>query len=120
MLSEIISTGKLNIIKHEGIRSFITSWNMNMGEIKELEQALLDNFTHQKEPYFYGHFSYRDNIRNIRKSNLVWEVTSVMNDIRFENIMVKSLAIHRTLLERQIKLRDEIGETIGIIDIEIK
>ncbi len=120
MLNEIISTGKLNIIKSMEIRSFITSWNMNMEEIKELEKALLDNFTYQKEPYFYNHFAYRDNVRAIGQSNLNWDIGSVLTDIRFENIMVKSLAIHRTLQGRQKTFRNQMQEIIAIIDAEIK
>jgi len=120
ILNEIISTGKLTIIQSQEIRSFVSSWNMNMKEIKELEQALLNQYTHQKEPFFYNHFSYRNSSNNISKTNLTWSLNEILNDIKFENIMVKSLAIHRTLLGRQLRFKDRIDRIIQLIEKEIK
>ena len=121
ILIEIISSGKLNIIQSQKIRSFVSSWNMNTKEIKELEQALLNQYIHHKEPFFYNHFSYRNSSRlNISKTNLTWGLNEILSDIKFENIMVKSLAIHRNLLRRQLGFKERMDSIIQLIEKEIK
>ena len=119
ILNEIINTGKLNIIKNPKIRSFITSWNMNIREIKEMEDALVRHLSNHKEPMFYKSLSYRNISSHLEETSLEWNPDILLDDIQFENIIVKSYAVNRTLVDRQKNFNKLISEIINEINMEI-
>ena len=120
IINEIISTGKLNIVRNKKIRSFITSWNMNLSEVKELEGALIDLLKNKKEPYFFNYFSYRNSYNSLKSSVLSWNGEKLLKDIYFENLMIRSIDIHKTLRGRQLYFKTLITDIISEINIELK
>lgn len=120
IITEVVSTGKLNIIANKKIRAFITAWNKNINEIKEIEGALNNLLKDKKEPYLFHHFSYRNSTNDEGKTSLRWNGNEVLSDIHFENLMIMSIVIHRTLRFRQQYFITLISEIINEIDKELK
>ena len=114
-LNEILSTGKMEIIKNKNLRNHISSWNRYMDELDEVDNRLIyldDNF---KTPLYMQHLPYRNSynyvirpnntksfINSTTNSNFKTSIEDSFYSLEFENLLSNYLlygSIQRNRLE---------------------
>lgn len=127
-LNEILSTGKMEVIKNNDLRKHISTWNKYMDELDEVDSKLEYLNLQVKAPLYASHipirnrlsWSYQDSIAakyyNYPKSNFKWDPGALLERKEFEN-MLSNYMIYSTIQHsRLLDIRHNIHEMISIIN----
>jgi hypothetical protein len=131
-LTEILSTGKMEIIQNELLRNHISSWNKFMDELSEVDNRLIyldDNF---KAPLYMKILPYRNSlnriinpnttdplIKPISKSNFQTSVRESFYSLEFENMLSNYLIYGLIQRERLGDIENKITDMISIIERDL-
>ncbi len=128
-LNEILSTGKMIVIKNHALRNHISSWNKYMYELNEATQILVDFDKLVKTPFYSKHIPYKNRFsyatRNLPasnyypKSNFTWDPVEVIYTLEFENMLINYILYSNIQLERFLDVKMKINEMIALIDDEL-
>ncbi|PNQ73745.1 hypothetical protein C1T31_05265 [Hanstruepera neustonica] len=118
ILTEILSTGNLNLIKNDSLKYQLLHWSGEFNELNEAWETLDDFNQHMVIPYL----TTKASMKNIDKYSLMaWEekskfeidYESVFNDLEFENHLDNlgwAVVNYRIVLKRLEKLIKQIIE----------
>ncbi|MBO3116109.1 hypothetical protein J4050_05085 [Winogradskyella sp. DF17] len=128
-LNEIISTGKMDIIKSKGLRSHISSWNRYMDELDEVDKRLIYLDDNVKTPLYSKYLSYRNSFnltinpnskktigQNVSNSNFNVNFESFFYTLQFENMFSNYVIYGRIQHGRLIDVKHKMTEMIDIIE----
>jgi hypothetical protein len=128
-LDELLSSGKLRIIKNQRLRKFLSSWHPLFGNIKTREKTVLrdiykiNEYTLTKASWLnvdavVGTSPSKNN--SYPKSGFKIDNRSLLNELEFEN-MIENASYQNDLLINQQKIGLElVKEIIELIEKEIK
>lgn len=104
-LNNLISSGKLDIIKNDTLRDHLSNWNSLVIDVTEDEEYLREYFNTYLTPIIIKHLSSAPNSKFYRSSKELFE------NPEFENIVLK---IHR-MAEYQVSLYQGLEKEIDLI-----
>ena len=126
-LNEIISTGKMNIIKSKDLRNHISSWNRYMDELDEVDKRLIYLDDNVKTPLYSKYMSYRNSFKlfinfqttidqNFSNSNFNVNFESFLYTLQFENMFSNYLIYGRIQHRRLLNIKNKMTEMIQIVE----
>ena len=126
-LNEILSSGKMGIIKNVHLRRHISTWNKYMDELTEIDEKLAYFDLQVKTPMYSEHLPYRNTIfhywkspeNNYPKSNLQWNSKLLLQSNAFENMLSNYMIYSMIQQKRLIDIKQNINEMIFLIDQEL-
>jgi hypothetical protein len=126
-LNEILSSGKMEIIKNVELKRHISTWNKYMDELTETDDNLLYLDLEVKTPMYSEYLPYRNAIfhrglntgYNYPKSNLQWNSKQLLQSNAFENMLSNYMIYSKIQLWRLIDIKHNINEMIFLIDQDL-
>jgi hypothetical protein len=131
-LNEILSTGKMGIIKNVSLRKHISTWNKYMDELMEVDDKLAYFDLQVKTPMYSKQLPYKNFLSNLRnsgnksglqqspKSNFDWDSKALLQSKEFEN-MISNYIIYSTIQQgRLLDIKKNINEMISLINQDIQ
>ena len=132
-LTEILNTGKMEIIRSEPLRNHISSWNKYMDELDEVDNRLIYLDDNIKTPLYSKHLPYRNslnfvinpNTNDILKSefgesNFQTNIESFFYTLETEN-MLSNYYFYGTIQEIRLNdVKNKMTDMIAIIDEVLK
>ena len=130
-LNEILSTGKMGIIKNASLRKHISTWNKYMDELMEVDDKLAYFDSQVKTPMYSKQLPYKNFLSNLRnsgnksgyqspKSNFDWNSKALLESKEFEN-MISNYIIYSTIQQsRLVDIKHNINEMITLINQDIQ
>jgi len=126
VLNDLLSSGNLHLIKNQGIRYFISSWEASKNNVLRQESFANDIQDQIME------LSYREILfRNMMSSNSLETVglsrskfdsryQKILQNIEFENLVAANLAGRFVLANRYTSLKAEVESFLELIEIEME
>jgi hypothetical protein len=124
IISDIISSGKIQIIKNERIKNFLSNWNGILNDVKEDETWAVNERNNVIYPFLYKHSNYTSTTQSMSQnieitSGFDTDYKAVYKFLEFENL-VNSQRIWNRKNERNYKnLKSRIEEIITLFEQEI-
>ncbi|WP_418604572.1 DUF6090 family protein [Hwangdonia sp.] len=124
IISDIISSGKIQIIRNERIKNFLSNWNGILNDVKEDETWAVNERNNVIYPFLYKHSNYtsttQSNSQNTEiTSGFDTDYKAVYKFLEFENL-ANSQRIWNRKNERNYKnLKSRIEEIIILFEQEI-
>lgn len=129
-LNEILSTGKMDVIRNRDLRNHISTWNKYMDELFEVDEKLAHLDLQIKEPLYSEQIPMKnalhkyltiiiDNPERYPKSNFDWNPEELFQNIEFENMLSNYILYSSIQYSRLIDIKMSINEMIGLISQEI-
>ena len=128
-LNEIISTGKMDIIKSKALRNHISSWNRYMDELDEVDKRLIYLDDNVKTPLYSKHIPYRNSFnvsinpnsketigQNVSNSNFNVNFESFFYTLQFENMYSNYVIYGQIQQTRLLDVKHKMTEMIEIIE----
>jgi len=128
-LNEILSTGKMEIIKNRTLRKHISSWNKSMDELSEVDKKLEHLDLQVKEPLYSNQIPMKNSLSlylsffegrsyQVPESNFKWDTEALLQNIEFEN-MLSNYVLYSSLQHLRLKnIKGNINEMITLINRE--
>lgn len=129
-LNEILSTGKMEIIKNRPLRKHISTWNKYMDELSEVDEKLA-HLDHQvKEPLYSKHIPMKNTLpaylniikkenKQYPRSNFKWNPQKLLQKIEFENMLSNYILYSSIQHGRLLDIKNNINEMITLINKEV-
>ena len=130
-LNEILSTGKMSVIKNASLRKHISTWNKYMDELMEVDDKLAYFDLQVKTPMYSKQLPYKNFLSNLinngnesryqsPKSNFDWNSKALLESKEFEN-MLSNYIIYSTIQQsRLLDIKHNINEMITLINQDIQ
>ena len=129
-LNEILSTGKMEVIKNRTLRKHISTWNKYMDELSEVDEKLAHLDLQVKEPLYSKLIpmkntlsvflsSVHESAADIPKSNFEWNPEALFKTIEFENMLSNYMIYSSIQYKRLIDIKQNINEMISLINQDI-
>jgi len=128
-LNEILSTGKMEIIKNRALRKHISTWNKYMDELEEVDGKLAHYDLQVKDPLYAKYLPYKNIARaysyylygttDIPKSNFKWDSKALLENKEFENMLSNYMIYSTIQYERLLDINKNIIVMIGLIDDDL-
>ncbi len=121
-LSTVISSGKLDLISSEELRTDLASWPARYQDISEDEQWLVAMSQDRLGPYFSEFATMRNMtvaLKDIRPSLFPEDIETMLRDRKFENIVVSKTGITTTLIEYYDEMKLQFDKTLALIESQI-
>ncbi|WP_228853504.1 DUF6090 family protein [Aegicerativicinus sediminis] len=124
IMSDIINSGKIHIIKNEELKNHLSNWNGLLNDVKEDETWAINERNNISFPFLYKNSNYTKITENIRDdtsitSGFETDYTEIYQSLEFENL-VNSQRIWNMKNERNyIRLKERIEKIISLCDQEI-
>ena len=128
-LNEILSTGKMELIKNETLRNHISSWNRYMDELDEVDKRLIFLDDNVKMPLYSKHIPYRNSFllllnpnadepfkEGISRSNFEVDFSSFFYTLEFENMYANYLIYGQIQNRRLMDIKYKIKDMVSIIE----
>ena len=124
ILNDIISSGKIQIIKNEKLKNYLSSWNGILNDVKEDEIWAVNERNNIIYPFLYKNSNYTSTTQSNRKNNKITsgfdtDYKAIYKFIEFENL-VNSQRIWNIKNERNYEgLKSKIEGIIALCKQEI-
>ena len=126
-LTEIINTGKLNIINNSDLRSHISTWNRYIENLNETTEKLKHFDINVKTPLYetkipminWFSYWYEDWAKFYPKSNFSWNPEELVYTLEFENMLANYIIFSGTQRYRLLEMKQKIDEMVQLIDKEL-
>jgi hypothetical protein len=129
-LNEILSTGKMEIIKSRAVRKHISSWNKYMDELREVDGKLGHYDLQVKDPLYSKYLPYKNVISAYQsyingekyqfpKSNFEWNSRALLQNKEFENMLANYMIYSTIQYGRLLDIKQNINEMISLINQDI-
>ena len=132
-LTEILSTGKMEIIRSEPLRNHISSWNKYMDELDEVDNRLIYLDDNIKTPLYSKYLPYRNSLNYVinpntndvlkigfGESNFQTDIESFIYNLEVEN-MLSNYYLYGTVQEIRLNdVKNKMTDMIALIDKELK
>ncbi|MFC4720937.1 DUF6090 family protein [Geojedonia litorea] len=124
ILSDIINSGKIQIIKNEKLKNYLSNWNGILNDVKEDEIWAVNERNNIIYPFLYKNSNYTSTTQSSRENNTIisgfdTDYKAVYKLIEFENL-VNSQRIWNRKNERNYEsLKSKIEEIIALCKQEI-
>ena len=124
IISDIISSGKIQIIKNEKLKNFLSNWNGILSDVKEDETWAVNERNNITFPFLYKNSNYTNITQGPQENNLISsgfdsDYKTIYKLMEFENI-VNGHRIWNIKNERNYKrLKSKIEEIIALCEQEI-
>jgi len=124
ILSDVINSGKIQIIKNENLKNLLSSWNGILNDVKEDETWAVNERNTIVYPFLFKNYNYTNLTEDWRGNNSITsgfatDYKAIYNLLEFENL-VNSQRIWNSKNERNYKfLKGKIEEIIAICNHEI-
>jgi hypothetical protein len=116
-LNEILSTGKMEIIKNRTLRNHISTWNKYMDELAEVDSRLEHYDVKVKDPLYLKTLPYRNRLGpQFPKSNFEWNSKELLQNREFENMLSNYIIYSDIQKSRLLDIKNNITEMIDIIE----
>ena len=125
-LTEIINTGKLNIINNSELRSHISTWNRYIENLNETTEKLKHFDINVRTPmyedkipvinWFYHHYQFEG--FDYPTSNYLWEPEDLIFTLEFENMLANYVIFSGIQYTRLTQMERKINDMILLIDKE--
>lgn len=125
ILSDIINSGKIQIIKNERLKNFLSNWTRILNDVKEDETWAVDGRNNIIYPFLYKNSNYTNITQGRQENNKITSGSdavykAVYKLLKFENL-VNSQRIWQVKNERNYKdLKGKIEEIIALCEQEIE
>ena len=130
-LNEILSSGKMSIIKSIPLRKHISSWNKYLDELIEVDDKLAYFDLQVKTPLYSKYLPYKNFYSKIAnntndsgyrfpKSKLEWNSESLLQSREFENMLSNYMIYSMIQNFRLLDIKQNINEMISLINQEIQ
>ena len=124
IISDIISSGKIQIIKNERIKNFLSNWNGILNDVKEDETWAVNERNTIIYPFLYKHSNYTSTTQSMSQNT---EITSgfdtdykaVYKLIEFENLANSQRRWNRKNERNYKYLKSKIEEIITLCEQEV-
>jgi hypothetical protein len=121
VIDEIISSGKINLIRDDSLRLKLTNWKGLLEEAKEIEVLGIQQSTTRFVPYITPYISLRNLLSNeLGPSTFEWNNNSLLEDKIYENFLSNYRIFHIYLIPRYQDIIDNINEMIKLIESNIE
>ncbi|NNL15260.1 MAG: hypothetical protein HKO81_01305 [Flavobacteriaceae bacterium] len=127
-LNEIISSGKLNLIKNDSLRNHISSWNKSMDELGETNEKLIHYDKFVKYPLYASEIPVRNVFSTVYKSfeklqfsrsRFDWNPENLLDNLEFENMLSIYILHSSVQTSRHLLVKNRINEMLVLIDKEL-
>jgi len=124
IISDIINSGKIQIIKNEKLKKLLSNWNGVLNDVKEDETWAVNERNTIIYPFLYKHSNYTKITNNLRRKDKITsgfktDYKAIYNMLEFENL-VNGYRIWNAKNEGNYKrLKSEIEEIIALCKQEI-
>ena len=126
-LNEILSTGKMNIIKSIPLRKHISTWNKYMDELMEVDDKLAHFDLQVKTPLYSKQIPFKNGMSTIMnngnktgyqspKSNFEWNSKALLESKEFENMLSNYMIYSKLQQIRLLDIKQNINEMIALIN----
>ncbi len=130
-LNEILSTGKMGIIKNVSLRKHISTWNKYMDELMEVDNKLAYFDLQVKTPLYSKNLAYKNGMSKLinngsdlgyqfPKSNFEWNSKALLQSKEFENMLSNYMIYSKIQRIRLLDIKQNINEMIALINQDIK
>ena len=132
-LNEILSTGKMEIIKKEELRNHISSWNRYMDELDEVDNRLIYLDDNVKTPLYLKSIPYRNSLKiiqnpsssnawinEISNSNFQTNLIESFYSLEFENMLSNYLIYGIIQRSRLGDLEEKMIDMIALINQDLQ
>ena len=125
ILSDIINSGKIQIIKNEKLKNYLSNWNGILNDVKEDETWAVNERNNIIYPFLYKNSNYTNITQDRRDNNKITsgfdtDYKDIYKFLEFENL-VNSHRIWNRKNERNYKnLKSSIVEIITLCEQEIR
>jgi len=130
-LNEILSTGKMGIIKNVSLRKHISTWNKYMDELIEVDNKLAYFDLQVKTPLYSKNLPYKNGMSKLinngsdlgyqfPKSNFEWNSKTLLQSKEFENMLSNYMIYSKIQRIRLLDIKQNINEMIALINQDIK
>ena len=130
-LNEILSTGKMGIIKNVSLRKHISTWNKYMDELMEVDDKLAYFDLQVKTPLYSKQLPYKNGMSKLinngsdlgyqfPKSNFEWNSKTLLQSKEFENMLSNYMIYSKIQRIRLLDIKQNINEMIALINQDIK
>jgi len=117
VMDDIISTGKLALIRDNSLHQLITSWSGLLAESREIEQVLREKSRRQFIPFISEYIPIRLLYKKqFGASRFTWNSADLMNNKLLENHLVDFHRMHTVLIPRYKKLKENLENTVQLIN----
>ncbi len=126
-LNEILSTGKMGIIKNVSLRKHISTWNKYMDELMEVDNKLAYFDLQVKTPLYSKQLPYKNGMSKLinngsesgyqfPKSNFEWNSKALLQSKEFENMLSNYMIYSKIQRIRLLDIKRNINEMITLIN----
>ena len=117
VLSDLLHSGRLQLITDETIRNFLFEWSQVLLEMQEWYTIGDEWFQKQVLPYLSKHTSLRaissyEEGATVSPSNLVVDPSLIFNDLQYENFMQNLLFVLQVYVEKLERIDQVIDEIL--------
>ena len=129
-LNEILSTGKMNVLKNRKLRKHISTWNKYIDELEETDTFLAHFDLNVKSPLYSKYLPYKNMLRQFSrgkegqfifpKSNLDWNSKALLQNKEFENMLSSYIVFSDIQYQRLSDIKNNIKEMISLINQDVK
>lgn len=112
-LTNLISSGELNLIKNDSLRITLSKWFGEVQDVKEDEMRLMDYGDLHLEPLRIEYSKYK------KDSHFNRNTTDILDNPKFENIVTRMWKATDYIIQNYEILGLEIDEILGLINQEI-
>ena len=121
-LNEILNTGKMDVIRNDSIRNIISSWNMYMDELQEVEEVLIYLDNEFKTPLYMKTLPYAEGWDYTAWGSTQYKAEHEKNfyTLEFENLMYNYMLYGNIQSMRFNFLKRKIQSMLLLIENELK
>ena len=124
IISDIISSGKIQIIKNEKLKNFLSNWNGILNDVKEDETWAVNARNNITLPFLYKNSNYTNITQGLQENNLISsgfdsDYQTIYKLMEFENIVNSHRFWNRKNERNYIRLKSKIEEIIALCEQEL-
>jgi len=113
-LNDLLSTGRIHIIKNDSLKYYLSNWHRYVGEVREDERQLFEEKSSILKPFMVKNYSYSHKWFENRfnhHSKFRSDYKSIFQKQEFENLLISKNGQYR-LLSRGYRDLEEVIESI--------